>query len=66
MWGAGVEIPMGNGHYLDLGIRYSLGMHKLLENTESGANFLSDSDETIRNGSLNLQLGLTFPLIRQK
>jgi|GEM_PF-689326 len=66
MCGTGIEVPLWSGYYLNLGADYSTGEKNLFENTEPGPFSSTDSDDAIRNGSLNIQLGITLPIIGKK
>jgi hypothetical protein len=60
--GAGIEIPVMHGSYLDLGINYAVSPKNLLENEVLEFGSVLESDKTLCNRSLTVQLGLTLPI----
>jgi hypothetical protein len=60
--GAGVEVPLTNGKKLDLGVQYASGKENILENDGDYGTSLSESDDLIRNGSLQIYIGLSIPI----
>jgi hypothetical protein len=64
--GAGIEIPAGNLGAVMLGVEYTTGGKNILETNEDRDRYLNYPDNGIRNGFLNIQLGMVIPLTSQK
>jgi opacity protein-like surface antigen len=60
--GAGVEVPLTNEKKLEIGVQYASGKENILENDGDYGTSLSESDELIRNGSLQIHVGLMIPI----
>ena len=60
--GAGVEVPLTKGKKLDLGVQYASGKENILEEDGEYGTSLSESDDLIRNGSLQIRIGLMIPI----
>jgi len=60
--GAGVELPLARGNKLELGLHYASGKGNILNDDTLYGNEFPESDDVIRNGTLNIFVALTLPI----